>query len=109
MHPVQCVVAFAVFVTVGLAAHAQGPVTATCKDGTTYTGATRSGACGHHGGVAAFAAAAPAAGKVWVNTQSRVYHCPGTQYYGKTKAGAYMTEAAAKAAGNKPDRGKACF
>jgi len=38
-------------------------------------------------------------GKVWVNTRSGVYWLPGTQFYGKTKQGTYMTEAEAKAAG----------
>jgi hypothetical protein len=55
---------------------------------------------------------APAAGggpgKVWVNTDSKVYHCSGTKYYGKTKQGEYMTESAAKAAGAHADHGKAC-
>lgn len=55
---------------------------------------------------------APAAGggpgQVWVNPDSKVYHCAGGKYYGKTKRGEYMTETAAKAAGNHPDHGKAC-
>ena len=38
-------------------------------------------------------------GVVWVNTDSRIYHKPGTRWYGKTKHGKYMTEADAKKAG----------
>lgn len=47
-------------------------------------------------------------GLVWVNTASNVYHCPGTKYYGTTKAGAYMTEDQAKAKGARADAGKPC-
>ena len=137
----------AIVMTLGLAAstHAQTPaaVTATCKDGTSWVGTHRSGACRGHKGVQTFttppasattapaavaaipspAPAAPAApppaaattapagggaGQVWLNTSSKVYHCQGDRDYGHTKAGAYMTEAAAKAAGARPSRGKAC-
>jgi hypothetical protein len=47
--------------------------------------------------------------KVWVNAASKVYHCPGTRYYGTTKKGSYMTEAEATAAGNRADHKKVCF
>jgi len=47
-------------------------------------------------------------GKVWVNSASKVYHCAGTKYYGKTKKGEYMAEADAKAKGYHGVNGKAC-
>jgi hypothetical protein len=132
-------------------------VTATCKDGTDFSGTSRSGACKGHKGVASWGTAdssstnpgmapgaaaparsangAPAApppgipnksatapssssgtaaakmggpGQVWVNSASKVYHCPGDRYYGKTKSGEFMSQSAAEAAGAHPSGGKAC-
>lgn len=52
--------------------------------------------------------AAPAATRVWINTGSHVYHCPGTRYYGATKQGRYATQAEAVASGNRPAYGARC-
>ena len=128
-------ISLVVFFSLAAPIFAQTPVTATCKDGTAFSGTTRSGACRGHGGVQAWgtdaapaatspppagaathpqspsstaAAAGGGAGQVWVNTASKVYHCPGDRYYGKTKQGSYMSEAAAKAAGDRPSNGKVC-
>jgi len=43
-----------------------------------------------------------------VNSGTNVYHCYGTEFYGTTKSGKYMSEADAKAAGARPERNKAC-
>jgi hypothetical protein len=46
--------------------------------------------------------------KVWVNTASGVYHCAGSRWYGKTKAGEYMTQKEALAKNYHADHGKPC-
>ena len=46
--------------------------------------------------------------RVWVNTVSKVYHCPGTRSYGKTLHGTYMTQAEAQKKANRPAYGKVC-
>jgi cytoskeletal protein RodZ len=49
--------------------------------------------------------AAKADGKVWVNTESGVYH-KGGQWYGATKQGKFMTEQEAKQAGYRAAKSK---
>ncbi|MBI2816105.1 MAG: hypothetical protein HYX72_04110 [Acidobacteria bacterium] len=46
--------------------------------------------------------------KVWVNTNSGIYHCPGTRWYGNTKSGKYMSQKDAQASGYRPANGKVC-
>ena len=46
--------------------------------------------------------------RVWVNTDSGVYHCPGTRWYGNTKYGEYMTQKEAQESGDRPAYGNYC-
>lgn len=138
--------------------------TGQCKDGSYWTGASKSGACRGHKGIQTWfadagAKPAPAAkpapgsaspasanvaskpapgatpttkpapttpikpattaasstpapgggnGQVWVNAETKVYHCQGDRYYGTTKNGKYMSEADAQKMGAKPSRNKPC-
>jgi len=49
---------------------------------------------------------AVSAGQVWVNTRSGKYFRSRSRYFGKTKAGKYLTESDAKAQGYVPARGQ---
>ncbi len=46
--------------------------------------------------------------RVWLNLSSRVYHCPGAAYYGRTARGEYLTEAEARRRGARPAGGRPC-
>jgi hypothetical protein len=52
--------------------------------------------------------ATPPAGKdmVWVNSDSKVFHRPGSRWYGKTKQGSYMKESEAVKAGYRESKSK---
>jgi eukaryotic-like serine/threonine-protein kinase len=47
--------------------------------------------------------------KVWVNTASGTYHCPGARWYGKTHAGKYLTQKQARGQGYHPAASHACL
>lgn len=46
--------------------------------------------------------------RVWLNTSSRIYHCPGSANYGTTARGEYLPESAARARGARPANGRPC-
>lgn len=54
------------------------------------------------------ASAPELATRVWVNTNSNVYHCLGSADYGSTAAGAYRSEADARTEGARPARNQIC-
>lgn len=45
---------------------------------------------------------------VWVNTNSGVYHCSNTRWFGNTKNGKYMTQKEAQSKGYRPAHGSVC-
>lgn len=46
--------------------------------------------------------------RVWVNKDTKIYHCPGSIYYGKTRNGEFMEEAQARGYGNRAVEGQGC-
>ena len=59
-------------------------------------------------GYSAFAQSTQEEVTVWVNTNSGIYWCPGSRWYGKTKQGKYMKECEARQAGYRPAYNKPC-
>lgn len=47
--------------------------------------------------------------RVWVNTNSGTYHCPGTRWFGKTHEGEYMTQKEAQDKGYHPAANQPCM
>jgi uncharacterized protein with FMN-binding domain len=95
-------------------AEAPKGATGECKDGSYTSADNKSGACSAHGGIKNWysreneASRGGAAPKVWVNTETNVYHCSDDRWYGKTQKGEYMSEADAKSKGLRADHGKGC-
>ena len=56
----------------------------------------------HHRRVRHHRAAVKRSVKVWVNTNTGIYHYPGQRWYGATRDGEFMTESAARRRGYRP-------
>jgi hypothetical protein len=99
------VLGLTLFATAAVAAQTQS------SDPQAPSSAPQSAAAAHHPFGTPRAQAAPGGGpdKVWVNMNSKVYHCPGDRYYGKTANGRYMSEKDALGFGAHGSRNEKCF
>ena len=87
----------------GTAAKSASQVPETAKTKTRATGSAQRAAAATASD--AEIAAAKSSGKVWVNTETGVYH-KGGRWYGATKQGKFMTESDAVKAGYRVSKGK---
>ena len=97
--------ALSLFITPALTAQTQSPN----PQGTSSTPQSRQPLTMLLAHPAREAAAGGGPDKVWVNMNSKVYHCPGDRYYGKTANGRYMSEKDALALGAHGSRNEKCF
>lgn len=110
--------------------HKPAGATALCRDGSFSKSAQKRGACSRHKGVQTWYGTPSSAQKnhnaqtaalpllqapakqgqpiVWVNLTSRVFHCQGSRWYGKTQRGTSMEQAQALAHNYQPAGGKLC-
>lgn len=115
----------------GLPAGLPAGTTATCNDGSFSSSADKRGACRGHRGIKEWYGQTPAPGgtqdrasgpqgadehasgrgvrTVWVNEGTKVYHCPNSEYFGKTSAGFYLSEPDAVLKGYHANQNKRCF